>query len=366
MTLFLEILAAILILADIILNAVYKHKKKKIYEEQEVLVEKLQRELEECNEDLQSAEARKTYLNTLQEDIDKSELVISTLEDKINALDEILKGKEQDNRTAETQADYYNKRIIDLKNQFEAARNEVTQAAAAFRDQALQNAAQNYCQDLEEIQQKFNKAAQEAQDTYTALEAEMVAAYTDKLTKIAELSQERNQQYIELCSKTKAAIEANKRAELEKEEKDFFRIQLSKEDIAEIEKIREIEPYLRDKSALNKVIWSVYYKKPTSDMIGRVIGSKRVTGIYKITNIQNGRCYVGQAVDASSRWTQHIKRGLGAEAATRNKLYPTMQEAGPENFTFEIIEECPEAALNRKEQEWQEYFGAKEFGYSER
>lgn len=362
----LKIALCVVLFANLIVFFITEWFQRRNDKEQRALIEKLQQELQECNEDLQNAEARKTYLNTLQEDIDKSELVISTLENKINILEEILKGKEQDNKTAETQADYYNKRIVDLKNQFEVARNEVTQAAAAFRDQAFQNAAQNYCQDLEEIQQKFNKAAQDAQDTYTALEAEMVAAYTDKLTKIAELSQERNQQYIELCSKTKAAIEANKRAELEKEEKDFFRIQLSKEDIAEIEKIREIEPYLRDKSALNKVIWSVYYKKPTSDMIGRVIGSKRVTGIYKITNIQNGRCYVGQAVDASSRWTQHIKRGLGAEAATRNKLYPAMQEAGPENFTFEIIEECPEAALNRKEQEWQEYFGAKEFGYSER
>lgn len=41
-----------------------------------------------------------------------------------------------------------------------------------------------------------------------------------------------------------------------------------------------------------------------------------------------------------------------------------MQKEGVENFTFEVIEECPSSKLNEREQYWQEFFGAKEFGYS--
>ena len=51
--------------------------------------------------------------------------------------------------------------------------------------------------------------------------------------------------------------------------------------------------FLRDKEALNKVIWKVYYEKPYTDMIGRVIGQGIKTGIYKITNMENQMCYVG-------------------------------------------------------------------------
>jgi hypothetical protein len=51
-------------------------------------------------------------------------------------------------------------------------------------------------------------------------------------------------------------------------------------------------PYLRDKITLNKVIYKIYYENPTNDLIGRVVGSK-TCGIYKITNILNGMCYVG-------------------------------------------------------------------------
>ena len=73
---------------------------------------------------------------------------------------------------------------------------------------------------------------------------------------------------------------------------------------------------------------------------------------------------MGQAVDVAARWRQHIKRGLGAETPTRNKLYPAMKSTGIENFTFELIEECAEPQLDEREDFWQEHFHAKDFGYS--
>jgi|GEM_PF-3117724 len=66
----------------------------------------------------------------------------------------------------------------------------------------------------------------------------------------------------------------------------------------------------------------------------------------------------------ADRWKQHIKRGVGAEAPTRNKLYPAMYELGPEQFTFEILEDCDKSLLDSREDYWQEFYQAKEFGYS--
>jgi hypothetical protein len=73
-------------------------------------------------------------------------------------------------------------------------------------------------------------------------------------------------------------------------------------DIEEIKKLKSIIPYLRDSEPLNKVIWKVYYEKPYTDLIGRVVGSKVKSGIYKITNQENQMCYVGQAVNIADRW----------------------------------------------------------------
>lgn len=50
---------------------------------------------------------------------------------------------------------------------------------------------------------------------------------------------------------------------------------------------------MRDSEPINKVIWKVYYEKPCNDMIGRILGNKKRSGIYKITNIENKMCYIG-------------------------------------------------------------------------
>jgi hypothetical protein len=43
-----------------------------------------------------------------------------------------------------------------------------------------------------------------------------------------------------------------------------------------------------------------------------------------------------------------------------------MFDEGPENFTFEIIEDCERAKLDEKERYWIEFYRAMEFGYNMR
>lgn len=168
----------------------------------------------------------------------------------------------------------------------------------------------------------------------------------------------------EQSEKVNASVEASKRAEEIRSQSDFYKLTIPEEDLDEIKELREVEKHLRNPEPLNKVIWKCYYEKPTTDLIGRVIGSGTHTGIYKITNLDNQMCYVGQAANLAERWKQHIKRGLGADPATKNKLYPAMKAIGVENFSFEVIEECERSKLDEREDYWQDFFKAKEFGYS--
>lgn len=121
-----------------------------------------------------------------------------------------------------------------------------------------------------------------------------------------------------------AMVEADKRAVEMEEENNFYKLILSNEDLSEINRLREVSSCLRDKEPINKIIWKVYYEKPYTDLVNRVIGNGVYSGIYKITNTKNNMCYVGQSTNISDRLRQHIKRGLGAETPTRNKLYPAM------------------------------------------
>lgn len=236
--------------------------------------------------------------------------------------------------------------------------------AEMYCQKANELASEKLAQSAEQMAQKYQQAEDNYQQEYLKAIEESTKEYTNLIIQKQEELNKISQELVEAKAKQNAIIEANKRAEEVKQKEQFYKLNLSEIDIEEIKKLRSIIPYLRSAEPINKVIWKVYYEKSYTDLIGRVIGQGIHTGIYKITNIENQKCYIGQAVNIADRWKQHIKRGVGAEAPTRNKLYPAMYELGPEQFTFEILEECDKSLLDSREDYWQEFYQAKEFGYS--
>lgn len=247
--------------------------------------------------------------------------------------------------------------IENLKEQSENSAKLLFEKSYELANEKMNNAA-------EKMSKEYQQAEEDAKQEYLKLLEEYNNSFQQKISNKENELKEINIKLKELSEKVSAAVEADKRAMEIKNKNNFYRLILSEQDLNEIQKLSEVRDYLRNSEPLNKVIWKVYYEKPYSDLIGRVVGSGVHTGIYKITNIENGMCYVGQAVNIADRWRQHIKRGLGAETPTKNKLYPAMSSFGVENFTFEIIEECEKNLLNEREDYWQNYFKAKEFGYS--
>ena len=274
------------------------------------------------------------------------------------------KSLQQDIQSLQFNEQQYIGKLKGLDQSLIQAEESAKGAAERFYDESMKAAQEKLNQSLELESQSYQKAIDAFQEELQAIKEESTIQFTQEMAQRQKVLEETTALLKEMQDKVAAAVEAAKRQEEMETQQNFYRIQLSDIDLEEIERLRAVEPYLRNKEALNKVIWKVFYEKPTTDLIGRVIGNIQATGIYKITNIQNQKCYVGQAVNLGDRWKQHIKKGLGADPPTRNKLYPAMKEAGPENFTFEVIEQCDRASLDSREDYWQEYFKAKEFGYS--
>lgn len=257
-----------------------------------------------------------------------------------------------------------NQQKNDVQHSIDDLKLQAETASKIIYDQAMETMQLQLEQSAEREREKFEKAKEEYLNEYQSMLSTGVEEYN---TAIANLQYEKVRLETSIAdarSIADAAIAANKRAYEIQQQNDFYKLNLTENDLSEIEKLKDIIPYLRDPEALNKVIWKIYYEKPYTDLIGRVVGTGVKTGIYKITNTTNQMCYVGQAVNVADRWKQHIKRGMGAETPTKNKLYPAMLKDGVENFTFELIEECDRSLLNDREDYWQEYFKAKEFGYS--
>lgn len=73
-------------------------------------------------------------------------------------------------------------------------------------------------------------------------------------------------------------------------------------------------------------------------------------GIYKITNLKDGKSYVGQSINITKRWNQH--RNEYQKEGGCLVLYAAMRKYKIENFSFEILEECSIEQLNEKEIYW--------------
>lgn len=265
---------------------------------------------------------------------------------------------ETEYRALEKQKEILNNDIKTIGAQASAITDEMYQKSFDLMQEKLSQAA-------DMASEKYQKAEEDYQQEYLNVLEENVKKFTDTIgIKQAELKTVEDALTI-LKQKTKAAIEADKRKVLKEEEKNYYKITISENALADIQILREVIKQLKcDPLPINKVIWEVYYKNPTTNLLGRLVptGTTHV-GIYKITNMETGQCYIGQSVDLRARIRDHIKAGLGINSSN-NKFYSEMKNIGPEKFMYEIIEECPREQLNERERYWINFYESTDWGYN--
>ena len=85
--------------------------------------------------------------------------------------------------------------------------------------------------------------------------------------------------------------------------------------------------------------------------------------IYKATNMLNKKSYIGQ-----TRRSLEIRKKEHELDSNLNKsnsaFHFALKKYGFDNFSWEILEECDKSLLDSREDYWQEFYQAKEFGYS--
>lgn len=232
-----------------------------------------------------------------------------------------------------------------FEEQHEKEKNNISEQINLYKEN-LSYASEQYLYTLE---QSYIKAEQE-------YDIKMQNLITEK-----ELCEKELNKMREALS---AGVQANLR-EMEKEQNlQFYKLSISNKDLEDVMKLETVKLSLHQPVILSKLIWSTYFQKQTTEMCNRILGTKKICGIYKITNLKTQQCYIGQSVDVAQRWKDHCKCGLGIEASATNKLYNAMQKDGIWNFSFELMEECPREQLNEKEKFWIELYQSNIYSYN--
>ena len=93
---------------------------------------------------------------------------------------------------------------------------------------------------------------------------------------------------------------------------------------------------------------------------------EKICGIYCIENKINGHKYIGLSKDCMKRWSDHYSKCIHSkkEDDIRKPLYMAMRKYGRDNFSFTIIEECPEDKLKEREIYWIEKLDTFHNGYN--
>lgn len=80
-------------------------------------------------------------------------------------------------------------------------------------------------------------------------------------------------------------------------------------------------------------------------------------GVYKITNLVNDKCYIGQSVNIEERWARHKNCAFNSNRKEYEyPLYRAIRKYGIENFSFDVIKECDKEKLDGFEKYYIKYF----------
>lgn len=170
----------------------------------------------------------------------------------------------------------------------------------------------------------------------------------------------------DLEAKHNALLELWKREDMEQQERDYYRIMLSQDILDDIQYIRSVLSKLTNQKVVSEVIFKAFIQPAAKEMINRVVGNGKVTGVYRISHLESRRSYIGQGVDVGTRLMQHIKGSFGVQSIADQPVHKAMADEGLDKWMFELVEECDREDLNEREKYYILQYESNVYGYNKR
>ena len=150
----------------------------------------------------------------------------------------------------------------------------------------------------------------------------------------------------------------------EKEEKLFYTIQLPEEYHEDIEfLLTTVASKVQHPDIISKLVWAEYVK-PNLDETFKRIQIKAEPGIYKLTNIDSGKAYIGKSTNVKTRIADHFKSSVGIKSIADQAVHHAILKEGFWNWQIEIITYCEKDQLSELEKYYINFFDTQTYGYN--
>ena len=152
--------------------------------------------------------------------------------------------------------------------------------------------------------------------------------------------------------------------ERDKMAKLYYTIQLPEEYHDDIEfLLTTVAAKVQHPDIISKLVWAEYVKPNLDDTFKR-IEIKDEPGIYKLTNLDSGKCYIGKSTNVKKRIADHFKSSVGIKSIADQAVHHAILKSGFWNWTIEVITYCDKDKLNELEKYYIDFFKAQEFGFN--
>lgn len=168
----------------------------------------------------------------------------------------------------------------------------------------------------------------------------------------------------EIKDKVDSTIRIFSQYEKEQQEKLFYTIQLPEEFHDDIEfLLTTVAAKVQHPDIISKLVWTEYVK-PNIENTFKRIEIKPEPGIYKLTSLINGKCYIGKSTNVKTRIADHFKSAVGIRSIADQAVHHAILKEGFWNWQIEIITYCEKDKLSELEKYYIEFFKAQEYGYN--
>ena len=263
------------------------------------------------------AKSNKEILQKYEENCKKTnnsyEKLNQLTQQKLNLIAEI-QNKEIEKADIDARMDTLKRAIEEMSSNLKAAARASFEQYCDSLEYEYQNKEEEFDTEVNHLDELYFNRLQELDEKEQNLIAErrkdveiLTQLFYDKQQQMSKELQEEEaiiRADLDLCRKEldkiratrAAAMEAQLREEEIKNQATFYMLQLNEADKRDISYLQSIEHNLREPRPLRMLIWTTFYRDKANDLAARV-GAVAACGIYKLTHIDSGISYIGQAVN---------------------------------------------------------------------
>ena len=303
---------------------------------------------------------------------------IKTIKDELNFDKETLNQYRSKLVDTQIKVNTEQQKLIDLRNQLDSIETSLVDARDEYHhlvndrmaeiDELMNEQREKRQTALDEtfnekkafLESELDKTAKECDKQAEEAKKWMSEQIEESLAKVKEYQIAEEQQHERFLSLRKPLLQY----EMDKQAKLFYTIQLPEEYREDIEfLLTTVAAKVQHPDIISKLVWAEYVKPNLDDTFKR-IEIKAEPGIYKLTNLDSGKAYIGKSTDIKKRIADHFKSSIGIKSIADQAVHHEILKTGFWNWSIEVLTYCDKDRLSELEKYYIEFFDTQTFGYN--